>query len=83
VLFGSAKAARRGPATLIVCRRDEAHAEQIARVSRNLKRVAVTDDGALDVKAVLRFERIIFTTAAYDALTETLSTGGRATDGRP
>src|SRR5580700_1791218 len=77
VLFGSAKAARRGPATLIVCRRDEAHAEQIARVSRNLKRVAVTDDGALDVKAVLRFERIIFTTAAYDALTETLSTGGK------
>jgi large subunit ribosomal protein L4 len=83
VLFGSAKAARRGPATLIVCRRDEAHAEQIARVSRNLKRVAVTDDGALDVKDVLRFERIVFTTAAYDALTETLSTGGRATDGRP
>jgi hypothetical protein len=37
----------------------------------------------LDVKDVLRFERIIFTTAAYDALTETLSTGGRATDGRP
>jgi len=83
VLFGSAKAARRGPATLIVCRRDEAHAEQIARVSRNLKRVAVTDDGALDVKDVLLFERIVFTTAAYDALTETLSTGGRATDGRP
>jgi large subunit ribosomal protein L4 len=70
VLFGSAKAARSGPKTLIVCRREEPHANQIARVSRNLQRVDVTDDGALDVKDVLRFERIVFTTAAYEALNE-------------
>ncbi|MBV9333968.1 MAG: 50S ribosomal protein L4, partial [Candidatus Eremiobacteraeota bacterium] len=47
-IFGSAKAARKGPKTLIVCRRGEPHAAAILRVSRNLQRVAVTDDGALD-----------------------------------
>jgi large subunit ribosomal protein L4 len=81
VLFGSAKSARTGPTTLIVYRRDEPHAGQIERVSRNLARVAVTDDGALDVKDLLRFERILFTTAAYDAVTEALEeerSNGRA-----
>ena len=73
-IFGSAKAARKGPTTLIVCRRGEPHAGAILRVSRNLQRVAVTDDGALDVKDVLRFERIFFTTAAYDAVTASLET---------
>jgi len=72
VIFGSAKAARKGPTTLIVCHRGEAHAAAILRVSRNLQRVAVTDDGALDVKDVLRFERILFTAAAYDAVSESL-----------
>jgi large subunit ribosomal protein L4 len=72
VIFGSAKAARHGPSTLIVCDGDEKHGAQIARVSRNLQRVAVTTDGALDVKDVLRFDRIFFTTAAYDALNEHL-----------
>ena len=75
LLFGSAKAAKRGPATLIVCSRDEKDAAEIRRVSRNLTRVAVTDDGALDVKDVLRFERLIFTTAAYDTLAATLAGG--------
>jgi large subunit ribosomal protein L4 len=68
LLFGSAKAARSGPTTLVVCGRGEPHASEIARVSRNLRRMAVTHEGALDVKDVLRFERILFTTAAYDAL---------------
>lgn len=77
LLFGGAKQAKSGPTTLIVCGRDEAHAAAIARVSRNLRRVAVTDDGALDVKDVLRYERLIFTTAAYEALTKTLE-GGKA-----
>jgi large subunit ribosomal protein L4 len=72
LLFGSAKAARTGPATLIVVGRDEAHAGEIVRVSRNLQRVEVTHDGALDVKDVLRFERIVFTTVAYTALTDLL-----------
>ena len=80
VIFGSAKAARKGPTTLIVCRRGEPNAAAILRVSRNLKRVAVTDDGALDVKDVLRYDRIFFTTAAYDAVSESLETEGK--DGR-
>ena len=80
VIFGNAKAARKGPTTLIVCRRGEPHAAAIVRVSRNLQRVAVTDDGALDVKDVLRFDRIMFTTAAYDAVTQSLETEGK--DGR-
>ncbi len=83
LLFGNTKAARSGPSTLIVCRRGEAHAETIERVGRNLQRVAITDDGALDVKDVLRYERIYFTTAAYDALTERLAAKQERPNGRP
>ncbi|HEY1882115.1 MAG TPA: 50S ribosomal protein L4 [Candidatus Cybelea sp.] len=83
LLFGSAKAARVGPSTLIVCRRGETHAGAIERVGRNLQRVAVTDDGALDVKDVLRYERLFFTTAAYEALTERLAPKQETADGRP
>jgi large subunit ribosomal protein L4 len=68
LLFGGTKEAKTGPSTLVVCARDEAHGDAIARVSGNLRRVGVTHDGALDVKDVLRYERIVFTTAAYDAL---------------
>jgi large subunit ribosomal protein L4 len=71
-LLFAGKRPRRGPSTLIVCGKNEAAARAIERVSRNLARVAVTDAGALDVKDVLRFERLIFTTVAYDALTENL-----------
>jgi large subunit ribosomal protein L4 len=82
-LFGSPKAARKGPSTLIVCHRDEAHAAAIERVSANLQRVSVTNDGALDVKDVLRYERIIFTTTAYDALDRRLGAEKEPDDGRP
>ncbi|HEY2476053.1 MAG TPA: 50S ribosomal protein L4 [Candidatus Cybelea sp.] len=82
LLFGSVKAARVGPTTLVVCRRGEPHAGAIERVGRNLPRVAVTDDGALDVKDLLRFERLFFTTAAYDALTDRLAPKEEAADGR-
>lgn len=75
LLFGSAKDAKKGPSTLVVTGRDEAHGDAIARVSSNLQKVAVTHDGALDVKDVLRFERIIFTTAAYEAITGRLNNG--------
>ncbi|HTU83831.1 MAG TPA: 50S ribosomal protein L4 [Candidatus Acidoferrales bacterium] len=71
LIFGGAKA-QSGPTTLIVCDRNEQHGDAIERVSRNLQRVAVTNDGALDVKDVLRFERLVFTTAAYEALTKSL-----------
>jgi large subunit ribosomal protein L4 len=82
VLFGSVKAAKTGPTTLIVCRRDEPQAGAIERVSRNLARVAVTEDGALDVKDVLRYERIIFTTAAFDALASRFDAQEEGSDGR-
>jgi large subunit ribosomal protein L4 len=68
LLFGSANAAKTGPTTLIVTSKAEQNADALARVARNLQKVAVTDTGALDVKDVLRFERIIFTTAAFDTL---------------
>ncbi len=68
LIFGGANQAKTGPTTLIVCGQNEAHGDAIARVSRNLRRVAVTNEGALDVKDVLRYERLVFTTAAYDAL---------------
>ncbi len=82
MLFGSAKAARTGPATLIVCSHEEPHASEIERVSRNLQRVGVTSDGAVDIKDVLRFERLVFTVAAYEALMQTLGAGERSEDGR-
>jgi large subunit ribosomal protein L4 len=75
LLFGSGKAAKNGPMTLIVCSHNEAHGDAIARVSRNLERVAVTHDGALDVKDVLRFERLIFTVSAYESLSNALAGG--------
>jgi large subunit ribosomal protein L4 len=76
LLFG-AKPSKKRPSTLIVCGRGEAACDAIARVSRNVPRVAVTDLGALDVKDILRFERLILTTAAYDALTQALAEKGR------
>lgn len=78
LLFGDKKQARNGPTTLIVCSRNDARAPQIARVGGNLPRVAITDDAALDVKDILRFERIIFTTAAYDAVTNRLAADSEA-----
>lgn len=68
LVFGSAKAAKNGPATLVVTAIGETNADALSRVARNLTKVAVTDTGALDVKDVLRFERIIFTAQAFAAL---------------
>lgn len=68
LLFGSPKQAKFGPSTLIVCARDEVHGDAILRAGANLRRLGITHDGALDVKDVLRYERIVFTTGAYDAL---------------
>jgi large subunit ribosomal protein L4 len=82
LLFGSVKAARGGPKTLVVCRSGEAHAVAIERAGRNLPRVAITDDGALDVKDVLRYERMVITTQAYEALVQRLTPKEQA-DGRP
>jgi len=77
LIFGSAKAAKTGPKTLIVTGFNETHADAIARVASNLRKVAVTDTGALDVKDVLRYERIIFTTVAFDVLGSMVNGGSK------
>jgi len=78
LLFGSAKAAKNGPSTLIVHDFNEKAGPAIELVSRNLKKVAVTNNGALDVKDVLRYERLIFTAAAFDVLTAAFAQGEKA-----
>ena len=75
LIFGGAKEAKNGPKTLIVCGQNEKHGDAIELVSRNLRKVDVTNSGALDVKDVLRYERLVFTTDAYDAVTALLSKG--------
>jgi large subunit ribosomal protein L4 len=72
LFFGKRKAQRMGPTTLIVIAPGETNADAIARGSRNLSRVALTDTSALDVKDILRFERLILTTNAYAALVTAL-----------
>ena len=77
LVFGSVKDAKKGPSTLVVVGLNEGNADAIHRVARNLRKVGVTDTGALDVKDVLRYERIIFTTAAFDALNASLENGSK------
>ncbi|MBV9027887.1 MAG: 50S ribosomal protein L4 [Candidatus Eremiobacteraeota bacterium] len=83
LLFGGAKAARQAPSTLIVCRRGESQAAEIGRLAKNLRRAAVTDDGALDVKDVLRFERLFFTLDAYDEVRRRFELDKEPSNGRP
>ena len=69
LLFGSPKAARDGVRTLVVYSPDEdATGETLERYGRNLPRVAVTHTGALDVKDVLGYGRLVLTTGALEAL---------------
>ena len=75
LIFGSAKAAKVGPKTLVVTGFNETHADAIERVAANLQRVAVTNAGALDVKDVLRYERIIFTAVAFEAINASFNGG--------
>lgn len=70
LLFGSPKAAKTGPRTLVVygfAERDGVGAA-LERAGGNLERAAVTHVGALDVKDVLSFARLVLTTGAYDEL---------------
>lgn len=75
LIFGSAKAAKVGPKTLVVVGFNETHVDAIERVAANLQRVAVTNAGALDVKDVLRYERIIFTAVAFEAINASFNGG--------
>ncbi|MEO9262726.1 MAG: 50S ribosomal protein L4 [Candidatus Baltobacteraceae bacterium] len=75
LIFGGTKEAKAGPTTLIVLGHQEANGEAIARVSANLRKVDVTNTNALDVKDVLRFQRIIFTTSAYETIGASFGNG--------
>ncbi|MBV9647507.1 MAG: 50S ribosomal protein L4 [Candidatus Eremiobacteraeota bacterium] len=72
MLFGSSSGAKRGARTLLVYGRDE-HlpvGERLLRLGRNLPRVAITHTGALDVKDVLGYPRLVLTTAALTQLAD-------------
>jgi large subunit ribosomal protein L4 len=75
LLFGSVKDAKKGPTTLVVFGRDEAVGDRLHRVGRNIRKVGVTHTGALDVKDVLRFNRIVFTSDAYTQLVTAYAKG--------
>jgi large subunit ribosomal protein L4 len=71
-LFGSAKAAKSGPKTLVVFAHSEHDevGERLLRVAGNLQRVAVTHLGALDVKDVLGYARLVLTAKAFAQLSQ-------------
>jgi large subunit ribosomal protein L4 len=70
LLFGSPKAAKTGPRTLVVFAQGEADGvgATLARIGANLEKVGVTHTGALDVKDVLGYARLVLTTAALAEL---------------
>ncbi|HTV73327.1 MAG TPA: 50S ribosomal protein L4 [Candidatus Acidoferrales bacterium] len=77
LLFGSAKAAKNGPRTLVVYSGTEAEqaGARLERVGRNLQCVEVTHTGALDVRDVLGYTRLVLTTAAFDELSSAFAEG--------
>jgi len=70
LLFGSPKAAKSGLRTLVVYARSEhgGVGTTLERIGRNLERVAVTHAGALDIKDVLGYARLVLTAEALDEL---------------
>ncbi len=70
LLFGSAKAAKSGPRTLVVYAASEAAGvgATLARIGGNLAAVGVTHTGSLDIKDVLGYARLVLTTAALAEL---------------
>ncbi|MFN2461263.1 MAG: 50S ribosomal protein L4 [Candidatus Velthaea sp.] len=79
LLFGSTKAAKNGASTLVVFAESEAATagENLLRAGANLQNVAVTHNGALDVKDVVRFARLVLTVEAHNALVGRLSAGAQ------
>lgn len=75
LLFGSAKAAKHGPRTLVVYAAIEGDGVglQLTRAGSNLERVGVTHTHALDVKDILGYGRIVLTTAAFEELRESFA----------
>ena len=78
LLYGSPSAPKDAATTLIVYGQNEYRpvGEQLHVTGRNLRRVGITHTGALDVKDVLRFNRLIFTSAAFGELRTRLEQRG-------
>jgi large subunit ribosomal protein L4 len=70
LLFGSPKAAKTGVRTLVVFAESELASvgETLARTGNNLTQVGVTHTGALDIKDIVGYTRLVVTAAANDAL---------------
>jgi large subunit ribosomal protein L4 len=70
LLFGTPKAAKTGVRTLVVFAESELASigETLARTGNNLTRVGVTHTGALDIKDIVGYTRLVVTAAANDAL---------------
>jgi large subunit ribosomal protein L4 len=80
LLYGSPKAAKHGAKTLVVYGNDEhaAIGETLLRVGRNLQHVGITHTGALDVKDVLGYARLVLTTAAFSQLSTAFAAEARS-----
>jgi large subunit ribosomal protein L4 len=70
LIFGSAKAAKNGPRTLVVFAAAERDGVglQLMRAGSNLARVGITHTHALDVKDILGYGRLVLTTSAFEEL---------------
>jgi large subunit ribosomal protein L4 len=70
LIFGSPKAAKSGVRTLVVFAESELATvgESLARTGNNVVNVGVTHTGALDIKDIVGYTRLVLTTAANDAL---------------
>ncbi|MFN2529350.1 MAG: 50S ribosomal protein L4 [Candidatus Baltobacteraceae bacterium] len=74
LLYGNVKDAKKGPTTLIVFGQNQHEVgETLHRTGGNLQKVAITHSGALDVKDVLRYSRLVFTTEAYGEIQNSLT----------
>jgi large subunit ribosomal protein L4 len=75
LLFGSVKAAKTGVRTLVVFAESELATvgESLLRTGSNIQAAAVTHTGALDIKDIVGYTRLVLTTAANDALVARLA----------
>ena len=75
LLYGSPKAAKNGIRTLVVFAESErvTIGAKLMRAGANLVYAAVTHTGALDIKDVVGYERVVLTTAANEVLIDRLA----------
>ncbi len=73
LLFGTAKAAKTGPRTLVIFEQHEQNVgARLQRAAANIRKVGITHSGSLDVTDVIACARLIFTQAAFDKLSAAL-----------